>query len=570
MDISRRAFLGGSAAVLAGSVLDIDQPPLVEATGAAQHAQAHVLNSAPATMPTAEVIALNRIAYGPRPGDIERVQTMGLAAYVDEQLNPNDSDDADCLARIATATLHIQYAAGTDYPAVDEDRPLETLDQTLDVLWQRSKHGSFTERYRPVDEVRAATWLRAIYSKWQLREVLMEFWLNHFNVNTRADSRIAATWPLYVYGAIKPHCFGKFRDLLEAVAQSIAMQYYLDNATSRDGPANENYARELFELHTLGSDNYFNDLYDRWQDVPGAQEGSPAGYIDVDVYEAARAFTGWTIADGKYVGSGSYLPDTGEFMYYDGWHDNAQKRVLATEFLHNAPPLQDGHDVLDLVARHPGTARHICKKLCQRLVADQPAESLVQQAVAVWLANVDDAAQIQKTLRTIILSAEFSATWGKKVKRPFELQVAFLRAIGAEVTPNSSLFYRLGQTGYAMFDWPTPTGMPDIAAAWLSTNTIMQNWNTLYALYSSSFGAATFDLRAQIPATATTSRQIVDYWVSRMLGYSVDASTYEQLLSFMAQGEPVDQAPVGSDTDLTNRINNLVMLIAMTPDFQWR
>ncbi|MBA3470346.1 MAG: DUF1800 family protein, partial [Herpetosiphonaceae bacterium] len=302
-------------------------------------------NLAPDAIPEPAVIALNRMAYGPKPGDVARVRTMGLTAYVDEQLAPNAADDPVYNQKLADARLRISYAAGTTYPAVDELRPLSTLTKSQAQLWELSSHAAAAERIHPANEVRAATWLRARYSKWQLREVMSEFWHNHFNVNAYSDHKIAAMWPLYDREVIRANCMGNFRTLLEAVSTSVPMQYYLDNVSSKDGPANENFARELFELHTLGSDNYFNNLYDDWQAVPGASQGKPVGYIDQDVYEAARAFTGWTIENGAYTSPGN-LPNTGLFRYYDAWNDNAQKIVLATFLSANQGPMAHGRKVL--------------------------------------------------------------------------------------------------------------------------------------------------------------------------------------------------------------------------------
>ena len=220
----------------------------------------------------------------------------------------------------------------------------------------------------------AATLLRAIHSRWQLREVLVDFWHNHFNVNAAGDQAVNVALPAYDR-VIRSHALGNFREFLEAVATSPAMLVYLNNRSSRAGSANENYGRELFELHSLGRDAYLNDLYNRWRDVPGALKGSPAGYIDQDVYEAARAFTGWTIEDGAGLGGGKTLPATGRFTYVEAWHDNYQKRVLATDFDPFQPPLADGRKVLDLIAAHPATARFVCTKLCRRLVSDTPSDA---------------------------------------------------------------------------------------------------------------------------------------------------------------------------------------------------
>jgi uncharacterized protein (DUF1800 family) len=526
------------------------------------------------TLPPLEVIALNRMAYGPRPGDLERVRQIGLRAYVDEQLNPDVGDDPATAEHLANARLQIAYEAGDDHPALDELRPLRTLNQPLSELWKLNDWDakiSYVERLRPADEVRAATWIRAVHSKWQLREVLVEFWHNHFNVNAYNDDiRIAATWPLYDRDVIRKHALGNFRSFLEAVATSTAMLSYLNNASSKASPANENYARELFELHTLGAPHYFNQIYDKWREVPGALEGKPIGYIDQDVYEAARAFTGWTIADGSDDYVGGTFPNTGEFYYHDGWHDNYQKRVLGIEFDPNQAPLADGRKVLDLVAFHPGTALYICTKLCQRLVADQPPAALVEKAVATWRAHQNAPDQIKQTVQTILLSPEFSNTWGQKVKRPFEVAVAFIRATEATFTPNSTLDYFLDEYGYKLFSWPAPTGHPDMAGYWLSTNVMLGRWNLPLLLTSDWLGAAQFDLIGQQPANASV-RQLVDFWVMRMLGRAVPPATTAALIALLAQEGNPEQAPQGDDTDdLRERVHSLVTLIAMTPEFQLR
>lgn len=565
MTVSRRRFLGASATLAGAGMAGV---PARRASSAAR--QVHAQTS-PSTLPPIELIALNRMAYGPRPGDVERVRQMGFAAYVDEQLNPNDADDAVCNQKIANARLQIKYSAGMGYPAVDEMRPLRTIVENwgLAQLWPLSKNPAYQERIRPVEEVRAATLLRAVFSKWQLREVLVEFWHNHFNVDAYSDSRISATWTLYDRDVIRRHCLGNFRNMLRDVAKSIAMAFYLDNAFSRDGPANENYARELFELHTLGQEHYLNHLYNRWRDVPGALTGNPVGYIDQDVYEAARAFTGWTIAHGQTVSGNIRLPDTGEFAYVDLWHDNAQKRVLAFEIDPNRPPLEDGETVIRLVSEHPGTARHICRKLCRRLLADDPPDALVNALASVWLANKDAPDQIARTVRALLLSDEFANTFGRKVKRPYEVVVSFLRATNADVTPNANLFWQLQEMGYRMFNWGPPTGHPEESAAWLSTNGMLRRWNIINYLQSTWLKAATFDLPGQTPA-GLTSRQIAEFWMARLLAVAPPQSTIERLVNLMRQNGLADAPPTGSAEEIADRIRSVVTLIAMTPEFQLR
>ena len=262
-------------------------------------------------------------------------------------------------------------------------RPLDYLHASRAELWPLTDFMAglpWTEWFRPAAEVWAATWMRAVYSRWQLREVVADFWHDHFHVAFFAgDQRVTPLLPLYDRDVIRKHAFGNFREFLEAVARSDAMLRYLNNASSRASPANENYARELFELHTLGADNYLNDHFANWREVPEGADGVALGYIDEDVYEAARAFTGWTIADGGETGREERLPGGGGFHYFDGWHDDYQKRVLGVELTSHQEPLADGRRILDLVAAHPATARNVCAKLCRHLVGGEPPPALVQE-----------------------------------------------------------------------------------------------------------------------------------------------------------------------------------------------
>lgn len=579
--LSRRSFLGASAAlagtVAAGACTQIGTPAS-SAQAPEEPTDEALPASNPSGLPPVEVIALNRMAYGPRPGDIERVRTIGFAAYVEEQVRPDDSDDPVLHERLQAARLHIEHEGGGGYPAVNAQRPLQTLDKPLAELWKLVDWESdvevpYAEMLRPAEEVVAATILRGVYSKWQLREVLVEFWHNHFHINIFSDDeRITATWPIYDRDVIRTHALGNFRAFLEAVAQSTPMLYYLDNASSKASPANENYARELFELHTLGSMHYLNAEYQHWRDVPGALAGNPAGYIDDDVYEAARAFTGWTVADGREVGEDDLLPNTGAFHYYAGWHDPYQKRVLGTEFAPNQPALADGQRVLDLVAYHPGTARHICTKLCRRLVADQPPDSLVQQAVATWTNAQQAPDQIAQTVRTILLSPEFAATWGQKVKRPYESLLALLRATNATVQPGYELYELLAMYGYRLFAWPAPNGHPDTAAYWLSTNVMLGRWNLPLTVLSDWLDETRVDLLAEMPADVRTPRQIISFWMERLIGRPLEPQVMQHLLNALVHDldpeTPLDSFAAREEQNYL--VGQVVAQVAMTPDFQWR
>jgi uncharacterized protein (DUF1800 family) len=339
------------------------------------------------------------------------------------------------------------------------------------VQWEKSGV-AWEERIRPAREVQAAALIRATHANAQLREVMTQFWHDHFNVNSMRDEHTAAFFAVYDK-TMRKHALGNFRELLGEVTKSPAMLYYLNNDASRASPATENFARELLELHTLGAENYLNTTTTNWSDVPGAREGRAEGYIDQDVYEAARALTGWSVGDGRWVSEGEAAPETGTFHYIDRWHDPYQKRILGAEYRANQGPKTDGEQLLDSLASHPATAKFICTKICRRLVADDPPVELVQHATTVWLANTKSPDQIAKTIRAIVLSPEFAAAPASKLKRPFEFLVSLYRAAGAEVTsPSLSYLWNLTRAGWQQHEFRPPTGHPDVAEHWANTATL--------------------------------------------------------------------------------------------------
>lgn len=521
---------------------------------------------------------MNRLAFGPRPGDAAALAAKGLSQWLDEQLAPDDSADQPCNSRIKSALLRITYDAGHDRDVIwqktDELRPLSTLDKPLAAVWPLtdwSKPMAYDERVRPFREVSAATWIRAVYSRWQLREVLVDFWHNHFNVNADVDVVAQVAFPAYDRDVIRRNCFGNFRQMVEAVATSVPMLRYLNNASSRASPANENFARELFELHTLGAANYLNSLYNRWRDVPGTLEGKPTGYIDEDVYEAARAFTGWTYAGGQWVRDQENLPNTGDFTYVDAWHDNYQKRVLGVDFDPYQPPMADGRKVLDLLVDHPGTAQHLCTKLCVRILADDPPKPVIDRAVAVWTKNRNSPDQIAQTIRAIVLSGEFASTWGCKVKRPLEFVASLLRATQVDFNPDNGFLWNMDQTMQHLFRWPTPVGHPDTMNFWTSATVMLNRWdfptNMLRGWWGETINA---HLLRQIPPEVQTCRQITEFWVQRMLGYIPTETTMAPLLAFAGHGAALDGPPPGGDMQIVDRLDQLAGLIAMTPEFHMR
>jgi len=518
-------------------------------------------------LPTERVI-LGRLAFGASAEDMARLRAQGAEHWIDEQLAPEPGDDAATVQRLASVRLRVKYNAGDGYAAVDELRPLTSLDKDIAELWPLTDGKTPVagpERQLPRQEVAAATLTRAVHSRWQLREVLVDFWHNHFNINAAGDNALAVALPAYDK-TIRAHALGNFRDFLEAIATSTAMPIYLNNRNSRAGIANENYARELFELHTLGRDAYLNDLYNRWKDVPGAVQGAPAGYIDQDIYEAARAFTGWVIEDGSGIGGGQKLASTGRFPYVEAWHDNYQKRVLATEFDPFQPPQADGRKVLDLLAAHPATARFVCTKLCRRLVADEPPAALVAAAVQVWTDNQKKPDQIKRVVAAIAKSKEMATTFGAKVKRPLELVASYARGAGIDLLTTSGLIGELDNSGQRLFGWAPPTGHPDNMDYWLSSHVLRHRWTLVMGLTENWWGTGVFSPTRSLTGNIRADEAVAQ-WHGALTGMPPNPAAVAAILDGMKlpHDELLNQRP-----DYEPLTRRMVAYCAMTPTFNLR
>ena len=514
--------------------------------------------------PSTPSFTLSRLAFGPDQASVADLNHLGLAGWVESQLRPNDAADPVLARRLTDLRLRIRYGEAKDWPATDEMRPLMWLDAPMDALSALNDPGKSLagqEKQRPRIEVTAATLCRAVYSRWQLREVVCDFWHNHFNVNAW-DHMVGLGLPVHDREVIRRHGLGNFRQLLEAVATSPSMLWFLNNRSSRAGAPNENFARELFELHTLGRDAYLNGLYNRWRDVPGALAGQPQGYVDQDVYEAARAFTGWGVEDGSGLGGGQSLSRSGRFVYVESWHDNYQKRVLATEFDPFQSAMADGRKVLDLAAYHPATAQFLCKKLCIRLVADQPPPDLIASAADVWLKTRDQPDQIAQVIAHIALSPAFAQSRGTKVKRPLELAASYLRATAIDFSPTEGLIGEMDAAGQKLFGWPTPTGHPDTADYWLSVNAMRRRWTLVAGLTENWWGTGAFDPFASVAVRGMPAERFLSEW-SRPL-----FDTYPmQVVPAVLAAQNI--APGAAITD-PGQARRLVAAMAMSPEFQTR
>lgn len=570
--LTRRDFLKLSAALAATSALAACAPeeatPTVapfEPTG--QNPVIEPEAQTPLPPAPMAILALSRLTFGARPGDAEDFNALGatdderLSNFVAQQLNPDSIDDSDFENRYAGAgfeTLHKTHEQlYADHIA---NNPYDSND---DIYWDWYS--------KPAYELADATLLRAVYSKKQLAELLADFWHNHFNVYFWQDDGV----PLlvsYNRDVLRKHMLGNFRQMLEAVAKHPSMLYYLNQNNSNDAGPNENFARELFELHTLGAENYLG-VRDP-NSVEKDANGIAVGYVDNDVYEAARCLTGWRVDDdlGDWEDG---VEKTGNFLYYKPWHDRFNKLILGQYIPADQEDLKDGHDVLDLLASHPGTARFICRKLCRRFISDAPPESIVQAAADTFLQHKDAPDQLRRVMETILLSAEFKAGWGGKVKRPLEAVVSMMRALNSEfIRPPGGINWMLGLMGQALFERRPPDGYPDTREAWMNSMSLLYRWNFAVGLTENwmdedDTGYKIFsDVFAQTPAEMRTASSLADYWIQRILNRSLPESGRNAVVAVMAQEYAPDETL--SEDHARYALPAMIETILMSPEFQWR
>lgn len=538
-------------------------------TGGALQAEFLTLPRAPLA-----VRVLGHLTYGATPTSLAQFSALG-------------SNDTDRIANFVEWQL--------DWPAIDDsavetrlsNAGYTTLGKTLPQLWADhvAPDPAWEIRMRPAWEIQRASFVRAVHSKRQLREVMVNFWHDHFNVTATEDN----AGPVYVHydrDVLRRHAFGNFRAMLEDVVRSTAMLYYLDNVDNTRAGPNENFARELLELHTLGAEHYlgFADPFD----IPPCAEDPayPAGYCDIDVYEAASAFTGWTVKNGHW----EFPSDNdGTFVYRASWHDAGPKFVLGRLLNPEQPSMKDGRDVLDRLASHPNVAKFICSKLIRRFVSDTPNPALVASAAAVFRQHWQAADQIVRVLRHILLSPDLANSWGYKQRRPFEMMAAAMRALGSDWTlrmdtaKSDEFMWRMGYSGHTPYDWPAPNGYPDTGPAWSGSNNHAMTWKMLNWLTETAENGTTLAPILQITRTSVakwTANNLVDFWCGRILGYLPTAARRQTLVSFMAQnGDPASYVIADTDTwaaaDLKQhynqqRLRSMVSLILLSPEFSSR
>ena len=565
---------------------------------------------------------LNRLGFGARPGDVERVKAMGVDRYIELQLNPEKIDDSASEAklqnletlRMSTAELYEKYpqpgqllnqlqrrgALPADLAAARDNRQQNRANATnpnqaktgeampnemqppanpnnpnpnaaandanpmnnpqyRQAMMQYFKENNLRPAQFLTGELQMSRILRAVYSERQLQEVMVDFWTNHFNVFA---AKGADRWllPAYDRDTIRPHTLGKFYDLLVADAQSPAMLFYLDNFQSvspnaqpprpggdriqqllRQRPItmvnnpqaqrpqqqqrrgiNENYARELMELHTLGVDG---------------------GYTQKDVQEVARCFTGWTIIAPRGAGAAAQAvmngpmgdvlrKQAGTFVFRPAVHDNGEKIVLG----HKIPAgggMKDGLMVLDILAHHPATAKFIATKLVRRFVSDEPPPALVGRVAQTYMKSDGD---IREMLRTIFSSPEFNSAdaYRAKVKRPFELAVSAVRTLGADTNGGPQFHQWIARMGQPLYGFQTPNGYSDVAENWVNTGALLERMNFALALVSNRIPGTRVELSRLVSDSKSggtiDKQKLLDRFVTLIVGGEISAKTRQTLL----------------------------------------
>ena len=510
--------------------------------------------------------ALNRLAYGPRPGDVPRVAAEGVMHWIDRQLSPDGIDD-DRLAERERRFDILKYDRGdlaalyTEAQRERRERKLaagQTADGSDSVGAQhaaplpKQADPMISKSNRLASEFADLAVVRATLSERQLYEVMVDFWTNHFNVYAAKGVDRFLT-PDYIEHMIRPRAMGKFEDLLIAAAKSPAMLFYLDNWESvapgsvpptglhvrarpifgrRPGlfgpvrdPArqdsvrrravermpkgiNENYARELLELHTLGVDG---------------------GYTQQDVIDVARIFTGWSIERPQ---------QGGDFEFHDWAHDRGEKLVLGVWF-EGGHDMDEGIRLLKLLANHPATMHHLSRKLCQRFVNDDPPDGCVDDAVGAWKRSNGD---MREVLRAIFHGPDFwaGANVRAKVKTPLEFVVSAARAVAAEPDTSPRLAQVVARLGEPLFLHVAPDGYPEREAAWVNSGALLDRMNAAVALASGKLPGVTVVLDSIVPVG--DADQLIGAVNEKILGGTMSENTKQVLRRELAGISDLSQA----------------------------
>ncbi len=434
----------------------------------------------------APIHVLGRAAFGHRPGQVEKVRRTGWKKWLRKQLHPERIDDGAMEERVESPSLGMSLTDILErYKQVEPGKPIDAYPPLSKSLKATIKKYKRVEEEKKRSELRRcierklkgklerelydATLLRAVYSKRQLYEVIVNFWRNHLYVGAE---KVPYLMGHYEENVIREHAFGSFEDLLMASAKHPAMLKYLDNAANRAGGVNENYAQELMELHTLGADNYYDEQ---------------------DVMEVAQLLTGWTC--------GWHRNGRGEriygFRFDSGRHASGPVKAIERSLPGNEG-IEDGEKLIEYLAHHKGTARFISKKLCRYLVADQPPEALVRKTARVFQRTDGD---LRKVYKAILFSDAFVdvAHYKSKFKTPFESVVSALRATDARVKKTKAILDALRLMGEPLYHCDQVTGYEDRARAWLDPGVIVYRWDFAIGLVEQRISGVRIPRRLYLP-----------------------------------------------------------------------
>jgi hypothetical protein len=502
MTLSRRDFLKLGALVSASAALSSCAPVYRRIAGS--------LPIVPWTaLGAGDFLALNRLTFGPRVEERARFAEIGLQAWIEEQLDFESIDDLDCdLQLLPFKTLKM------------EANELEGISNQLFDGYDRDT---------VPNELRQATLIRQMYSKRQLYEVMVEFWSDHFNIFMGKEPEFYLK-TVDDREVIRKHAFGSFRDLVWASAHSPAMMVYLDNQANEKSHPNENYARELMELHTLGVDG---------------------GYTQKDVMELARCLTGWNVKEHFWLG---------DFVFKEDLHDTGVKNVLGLTIQPSG--IKEAEQVIEMLVAHPSTARFISTKLARRFIADEPPLQLIEKAAQTFLNTKGD---IKSVLRVILLDGLASAQ--PKYKRPVNFVLSSLRMLNVE-TDGAAVQDYLLRMGQLYFNWPTPDGYPDTSEAWQGN--LMPRWQFAFELIRNEIPGTKHNLNALLDVSHLHLRQVqvstsilqddVDSITSLLLGAPLERLTRDGLIDSVRTA--------GATEEETLQI--IAASLIASPAFQWR
>ncbi len=498
MKISRRDFIKASSLFTAWAALAACTP--------IKQAGASITGTAITPLKTAGLDdgglifhTLSRFTFGPTPDMLEKAKQTGLMAYIEEQISPESIPDIEIDSLLGRFT---------------------TLKMTPGQRFQ------LDQKMLPVQELIAATVLRQWRSQRQVYEMMVDFWSNHFSIFIgKSLCRVLKTDD--DIKTIRPHALGKFNDLLHASAHSPAMLIFLDQAESQKEAPNENYARELMELHTVGANG---------------------GYTQDDVNQVARILTGWTI-----TGPNSLLYEPGQFIFRPNLHDNSQKLVMGVAI---APGGEiEGNTLLDMLAQKSNTAQFISQKLARRFITDNPDPVLINTLAQVFIQSNGDTREL---IRAVINSDAFKNSAGQKFKRPLEFFLSALRLSDANIVQRSQkLQDYLRSLGQIPFTWQQPNGFPDVAGFWSTTSGLLERWNFGMQLAAGQINGTELDLKS-LTKDASSAQDVVDVLSIRFLGAVLPDNARSILVDFATSG------------DLGGNIASVTGLILGSPHFQVR